>query len=143
MRCRLKPSLSQVVLADVDLDGARKSAEILKSEGFQASAVKCDVRHRADVDAAVQSAVEQFGGLDIAVANAGESLVFECIGCAAIPNSDRDTLSQGSKSGFVSHDALLGPRRSRCTSTAGIVKAAGFLEMTEQDFDDVVAVNLK
>ena len=29
------------------------------------------------------------------------------------------------------------------TVFAGIVKAAAFLEMTEQDFDDVIAVNLK
>ena len=40
-------------------------------QGFQVAAVRCDVRERSDIDAAVQEALKQFGGLDIAVANAG------------------------------------------------------------------------
>lgn len=38
----------------------------------QATASKCDVRIKADVDAAILTAVKHFGGLDITVANAGE-----------------------------------------------------------------------
>ncbi len=59
------------MLADVDLDRAQASAQTLREEGHAASAVKCDVRSREQIDAAVQAAVDQFGGLDIAVANAG------------------------------------------------------------------------
>ena len=40
-------------------------------QGYQAAAIKCDVRVREDVEAAVTAAVQIFGGLDIAVANAG------------------------------------------------------------------------
>lgn len=35
------------------------------------AATKCDVRVRAEIDAAVQEALKKFGSLDIAVANAG------------------------------------------------------------------------
>lgn len=42
---------------------------------LQATASKCDVRIKADVDAAISTAVKHFGSLDIAVANAGEELV--------------------------------------------------------------------
>ncbi|KAG2450330.1 hypothetical protein HYH02_004835 [Chlamydomonas schloesseri] len=86
---------AKVVLADVDLAVAQRSAGELAAAGHAAAAVKCDVRIKADCEAAVKAAVTQWGKLDIMVAN------------------------------------------------AGIVKAAPFLDMSEQDFDDVVAVNLK
>lgn len=86
---------AKVMLADVDLAVAQRSAAELEAAGHAAAAVKCDVRSKADCEAAVSAAVSQWGRLDIMVAN------------------------------------------------AGIVKAVDFLEMSEQDFDDVVAVNLK
>ena len=45
-------------------------------QGFQVAAVRCDVRDRSDIDAAVQEALKQFGGLDIAVANAGTYRIY-------------------------------------------------------------------
>ncbi|PNH07927.1 Glucose 1-dehydrogenase [Tetrabaena socialis] len=86
---------AQVLLADYDLGAAQRSAAELTTAGHSAAAVKCDVRLKADCDAAVAAAVAEWGKLDIMVAN------------------------------------------------AGIVKAAPFLDMSEEDFDDVVAVNLK
>ncbi|KAG2484936.1 hypothetical protein HYH03_016322 [Edaphochlamys debaryana] len=86
---------AKVVLADIDLSTAQASAQALAAEGHAAVAARCDVRLKADCDAAVAAAVSEWGKLDILVAN------------------------------------------------AGIVKAAPFLEMSEQDFDDVVGVNLK
>ncbi|GAX75487.1 hypothetical protein CEUSTIGMA_g2930.t1 [Chlamydomonas eustigma] len=92
---RLAQEGVKVVIADVDVDRAKISVKELKELGCQATATKCDVSVKAEVDAAVATAVEFFGGLDIAVAN------------------------------------------------AGIVKAVPFLDMSEQDFDDVIRVNLK
>ncbi|GIL61995.1 hypothetical protein Vafri_16326, partial [Volvox africanus] len=86
---------AKVVLADVDLTAAQRSAQDLVTAGYSAHAVQCDVRRKADCESAVAAAVEKWGKVDIMVAN------------------------------------------------AGIVKAAPFLDMTEQDFDDVVGVNLK
>ena len=69
----LDPRHRQVVIADVDMDQAEKSVRALHAMGFEAAASKCDVRIRSDVDAAVKTTVQCFGGLDIAVANAGEA----------------------------------------------------------------------
>ncbi|KAL6747647.1 hypothetical protein V8C86DRAFT_2903024 [Haematococcus lacustris] len=86
---------AKVVLADIDLAGAQAAAAQLTAAGLQAMAVGCDVRVKAQVEAAMAAAEAWGGGLDILVAN------------------------------------------------AGIVKAAPFLDMSEEAFDEVVAVNLK
>ena len=58
---------ARVVIADVDERGARVAAEI------GGRFIRCDVREQADHDAAVQLAVDAFGGLDVAFLNAGIS----------------------------------------------------------------------
>jgi len=57
-----------VVLADVD---AGQVEEAAAATGEGAVGVATDVRDQGQVDAAVAEAVERFGGLDVAVANAG------------------------------------------------------------------------
>lgn len=79
----------------MDSAGLDAAAASLKTENIQAATVTCDVGDKSQVDAAVAAAVERFGSLDIAVAN------------------------------------------------AGIVRSAEFLDMTEEDFDAVIRVNLK
>jgi SDR family mycofactocin-dependent oxidoreductase len=51
-----------------DLDETRR---LVEQEGRRCIAVKGDVRSTAEVDAAIASTVEQLGGLDIVIANAG------------------------------------------------------------------------
>jgi NAD(P)-dependent dehydrogenase (short-subunit alcohol dehydrogenase family) len=60
---------AQVVAADIDADAMAGFAI-----GHEADVltVRCDVTREADVSAAVEQTVERFGGLDIAVANAGK-----------------------------------------------------------------------
>jgi 3-oxoacyl-[acyl-carrier protein] reductase len=59
---------AKVVIADLNIAGAEKvAAEI----GTAAAAIKCDVSQRADVDAAVNLAINKFGSVDIVVNNAG------------------------------------------------------------------------
>lgn len=60
-----------VVLADVDVDMAERTAAELVSAGGQAIAVDCDVADQERVDAAAASAIERFGGIDIVINNAG------------------------------------------------------------------------
>ena len=50
------------------LDAVRKQIE---GAGGQAISVVCDVRDRASLDAAVAQVVKAFGGIDLAIANAG------------------------------------------------------------------------
>jgi NAD(P)-dependent dehydrogenase (short-subunit alcohol dehydrogenase family) len=61
---------ASVTLTDIDADGvARAVAEL--GGGERVLGLGCDVRDEAAMNAAVASTVERFGGLDVAVANAG------------------------------------------------------------------------
>src|SRR5580704_7337945 len=59
---------AEVALLDVDRDAASVAA---KTIGGAAFAVACDVTDAASVDAAFAKVAERFGGVDIAVSNAG------------------------------------------------------------------------
>jgi 3-oxoacyl-[acyl-carrier protein] reductase len=60
-----------VVVNDVDAAAAAAAVEALVAEGGRATAVVAPVGPTATADALVAAAVEQFGGLDILVTNAG------------------------------------------------------------------------
>lgn len=60
-----------VVCADIDAKGAEATTVAIEEEGGQATAIACDVTQEADVEAAVQAALEIDGHLDIAHNNAG------------------------------------------------------------------------
>ena len=62
---------ARVALAARRFDRLHALAEELKSKGVDALALQCDVTDRASIDDAVARAAEAWGGLDIAVANAG------------------------------------------------------------------------
>ena len=62
---------ANVVLAARRLDRLQALAADISAGGGNALAVTCDVTDEAPVAAAVAAAVETFGGLHIAVANAG------------------------------------------------------------------------
>ncbi len=57
-----------IVIAD--LKGGEETAQAIRQAGGQAIAVKCDVSHKASVDAMVEEAVKAFGGVDILMNNA-------------------------------------------------------------------------
>jgi NAD(P)-dependent dehydrogenase (short-subunit alcohol dehydrogenase family) len=86
---------AKVLLADVNEDAGRRETLRLRSQGLPASFARCDVSRKAEVEGAITAAVNEFGRIDILVAN------------------------------------------------AGIVHAAEFLDLAEEDFDRVIAVNLK
>ncbi|OBF40601.1 short-chain dehydrogenase [Mycobacterium sp. ACS1612] len=62
---------ASVVIADIDVETAERTAAQLHSAGGRAIAVSCDVADPAQVDAAVSAASGQFGGIDIVINNAG------------------------------------------------------------------------
>src|SRR5215831_15539815 len=59
---------AKVVVADLNGEAARRTAKEL---GTNAIAIQGDVSQRSDVQDMVNTAVEQYGGLDIVVNNAG------------------------------------------------------------------------
>jgi len=62
-----------IVVADIDLDGASQTADQVELLGRQALAVKVDVMKQTDVDDMVKKALDKFGRIDILVNNAGAS----------------------------------------------------------------------
>jgi 3-oxoacyl-[acyl-carrier protein] reductase len=62
---------ASVALADIDSDAAEQTAAELISSGGQAIALTCDVADADQVDAAVTTAIDRFGGIDIVINNAG------------------------------------------------------------------------
>lgn len=62
-----------VVSADIDLEGASKTAEEVRATGRKSIAIKVDVRNRTEVDEMVKKAIAEFGKIDILVNNAGAS----------------------------------------------------------------------
>ena len=60
-----------VVVGDVDEEGGLETVSTIDSAGGDAQFVHADVTEEADVAALVETAVEDFGGLDFAFNNAG------------------------------------------------------------------------
>jgi NAD(P)-dependent dehydrogenase (short-subunit alcohol dehydrogenase family) len=63
-----------VAVADIDLEGAKKTAAEAEAKGRKALAVKVDVTDRAQVDAMVKMVLEKFKRIDILVNHAGASV---------------------------------------------------------------------
>ncbi|MEV1064012.1 SDR family oxidoreductase [Streptomyces sp. NPDC050263] len=61
---------AQVVLGDLDAEGADRAAESLVSDGLHALGVPVDITDRASAAAMTARACEAFGGIDILVNNA-------------------------------------------------------------------------
>lgn len=66
---------ARVVLVSRKLDRLQEAAKALRSAGAEAIAVTADVRDGEAVQAAVATAVDRFGGLDIMIANAAGNFV--------------------------------------------------------------------
>ncbi|MFJ7678567.1 SDR family oxidoreductase [Peribacillus sp. NPDC097224] len=71
---------AKVILADLDMDGAKKVADAIESNGGTAKAIKVNVGEQADIDHMIDTAVSEYGTLDILVNNAGIMDGFEPAG---------------------------------------------------------------
>lgn len=66
---------AKVVAGDVNMAGVEETVSLVKAQGGEAVAVHCDVTQLASVSAAVATAVEGFGRLDVIYNNAGITIV--------------------------------------------------------------------
>jgi NAD(P)-dependent dehydrogenase (short-subunit alcohol dehydrogenase family) len=62
---------ASVVVADVDVQANTETARLIEEVGGQVVAARCDVTRAHDLQAALDVAVERFGGPDVAFNNAG------------------------------------------------------------------------
>ncbi|MCP4065528.1 MAG: SDR family NAD(P)-dependent oxidoreductase, partial [Gammaproteobacteria bacterium] len=62
---------AKVAVADLTLEAAQDTVDAIEQAGGTAIALEMDVTDEGAVDVNVKSVVKQWGGLDIAIANAG------------------------------------------------------------------------
>ncbi len=62
---------ARLVIGDVQEEVLAQAVAELRGEGFEAIGVQCNVAKEADAERLMRTAVEEFGGLDVAILNAG------------------------------------------------------------------------
>jgi 3-oxoacyl-[acyl-carrier protein] reductase len=60
-----------IIVCDMDLEGAEKTAEDVRATGRKAMAVKMDITNTDEVKQGVDAALKKFGKIDILINNAG------------------------------------------------------------------------
>ncbi|WP_247731364.1 SDR family NAD(P)-dependent oxidoreductase [Halovivax limisalsi] len=68
---RFAEESASVVAVDIDEEGGEETVSQIESDGGEVTFVETDVTDRDDVAAAVETAVDTYGGLDVAFNNAG------------------------------------------------------------------------
>lgn len=62
-----------IIINDINLEGARKTADEIEALGCKVIAVKADVANRSEVNDMIKVGLEKFGKIDILVNNAGKT----------------------------------------------------------------------
>ena len=68
---RLARDGADILISDIDLEGAEETAELVRQAGRKAHVIKTNVISQGQVQQAADACLQAFGRLDIAVANAG------------------------------------------------------------------------
>lgn len=64
-----------VVCADINEAAAEETAGLIRAEGFEASAIRCDVTKLPDVETVAKAAIDTFGRIDVLHNNVGIAVV--------------------------------------------------------------------
>ena len=64
-----------IVSADINLEGAKQTADAVKALGTKSIALKVDVTKGTDIDDMVQAAIKEMGKIDILVNNAAGNFI--------------------------------------------------------------------
>jgi 3-hydroxybutyrate dehydrogenase len=66
---------ARVAIADLELDAAAATADLIEAQGGQAVGLSMDVTVERDVNEGVASVASVFGGIDVLISNAGTQIV--------------------------------------------------------------------
>jgi 3-oxoacyl-[acyl-carrier protein] reductase len=107
----LRAEGAEVVIADIDGEGASASATALDASGEHTLAVAADVTVQSDLDALVAAALERWGKVDVLAANAG---IYPHIPLAELTPESFDQLMAINVRGAVfAAQACIRPMRSK------------------------------
>jgi 3-oxoacyl-[acyl-carrier protein] reductase len=123
---------ANVVIADIDVEMAERTAGELVSAGGQVIAVDCDVADPDGVDAAVATTIDRFGGIDIVINNAGLHLTKYNQPFGALSRNDIRSLFDVNVMGVI--NVTLACRDSMRDGGGGVVlnisSVAGYMSAT-------------
>src|SRR5262245_27650249 len=120
---------AKVIIGDINQQGATETAQLItRHEGGQALAVKADVTKRNDVQNMIDTALKQYGRLDILLNNAGATL-FKGIDDTSEEEWDR-IINTNLKSIFLCCKAAIpAMRKTGGGSIVNIASVAGLMGM--------------
>ncbi len=122
---RLARSEASIVIADLNIDAARRTEQGIRALGRPALAIETDVTRRAAVEAMVDQTLREFGQIDILVNNAG--IAGRSVPLWKLEDEDWDqVLAVNLKSVFYCSRAVISAMKERkCGRIINIASIAG------------------
>ena len=109
---RLASEGVKVVVADLNIDAARKVIDAIQSQGGEGLAIACDATKPEDVDRMVQKTMDVYDAIDILVNNVGGGFGIGLVVNSSIEQWDK-TIEMNLKSAYLSCRAVAVPMSKR------------------------------
>jgi NAD(P)-dependent dehydrogenase (short-subunit alcohol dehydrogenase family) len=121
---------ARILLADLDAEGARETAELVAAQGGLAEFLRTDVGHFPDLERAARKADRLWGGVDVLINNAGVAAVGPV---GEVPLTDWEWLLRVNLWGVIHgcHAFLPGMKAQRSGFILNVASNAGIASLPE------------